>query len=140
MDKRTVLAIVLSIAVLFIYQMFFMKSPAPRGPVTEKKGSAPTTTVAGGIAVGEGGGKALPRSGFLQQAAGSERDIRVETPLYTAIFTNRGGALRSLQLKDYSKALPNDRLLSSPRFFQCFSKESRCRSRGKAGSRLNSSM
>ena len=40
MDKRTILAVVLSLAVLFTYQMFFAKHPVPQkatAPVQESK-------------------------------------------------------------------------------------------------------
>ena len=124
MDKRTILAIVLSIAVLLIYQMFFMKPPAPRGPVTERKDSITASTTVGGLKAGEARGRILPQDAGLQQEAGSKKDIRVDTPLYTAVFTNRGGALRSLTLKQYSKALPKDRLYRPPDFFDVFQKKS----------------
>jgi len=40
-------------------------------------------------------------------AAGTERDITVDTPLYRAVFTTRGAALKSFQLKKYQTSLPN---------------------------------
>ncbi len=39
MDKRTILAVVLSLAVLLIYQMFFAKPPAPEKAATPAQGS-----------------------------------------------------------------------------------------------------
>jgi YidC/Oxa1 family membrane protein insertase len=112
MDKRTLLAIVLSIVVLFIYQNFFVKPPdktqqaaptrqettvAPQAaepaPVQEKA-TAPQRAATGRMAA-------------AQTAAGTERDIVVETPLYLAVFTTRGAALKSFQLKQYKTALEN---------------------------------
>ena len=37
MDKRTILAVVLSLAVLLIYQMFFAKPPVPERAATPVK-------------------------------------------------------------------------------------------------------
>ena len=59
MEKRTVLAIVLSIIVVFVYQFFFMKPPTIQKPVVPKetaaaksaeqvKAPAAGTSVAGG--------------------------------------------------------------------------------------------
>jgi YidC/Oxa1 family membrane protein insertase len=112
MDKRTLLAIVLSIVVLFIYQNFFVKPPdktqqaaptrqettvAPQAaePVpVQEKATAPQRAATGRMAA-------------AQTAAGTERDIVVETPLYLAVFTTRGAALKSFQLKQYKTALEN---------------------------------
>ena len=46
MDKRTILAVVLSLAVLFIYQIYFAKPPAPPTtvPIQEAKKVAPVNT------------------------------------------------------------------------------------------------
>ena len=42
-----------------------------------------------------------------QAVTGTERDIIVETSLYRAVFTTRGAALKSFQLKQYKTALEN---------------------------------
>ncbi len=39
------------------------------------------------------------------KAAPAARDIQVETPLYTAVFSTRGGALKSFKLKEYKATL-----------------------------------
>lgn len=101
MDKRTILAVVLSLAVLLIYQMFFAKPPVPERaatPVQEaqqvqketvtKPISPPTITTAKKIIVKK------------EIAA---KDIKVETSRYTAIFSTKGAALKSFQLKGYQK-------------------------------------
>jgi multidrug efflux pump subunit AcrA (membrane-fusion protein) len=47
MDKKTVLAVVLSIAVLFVYQFFFIEKPVPPKvvPVQETKQASVDTAV-----------------------------------------------------------------------------------------------
>ncbi len=102
MDKRTILAIVLSLAVLVIFQIFFIKPPAPQ-KATAPQSSAEQTKKeqAPAKAAAESGQiKSAPK----EQAAKPEappRDISVETPHYTALFSTRGGALKSLKLKNY---------------------------------------
>jgi YidC/Oxa1 family membrane protein insertase len=102
MDKRTILAVVLSLAVLLGYQMFFAKPPAPPKPETasvKQTQQAPKETAA------------APAAGQKIQAPGKSsadkavpaRDIKVDTAYYTAVFSTKGGALKSFQLKGYSK-------------------------------------
>lgn len=102
MDKRTILAIVLSLAVLVIFQIFFIKPPAPQKaaaphPSTEqiKKEQAPATAAAG-----PGPIQSAPKAAAAKPEA-PPRDILVETSHYTAVFSTRGGALKSMKLKDY---------------------------------------
>jgi YidC/Oxa1 family membrane protein insertase len=102
MDKKTILAIVLSLAVLVIFQIFFVKPPAPQKaaapqPSTEqvKKDQAPAQGAPASVI-----GRQAPTAAPVKQED-PPRDILVETPHYTAIFSTRGGALKSLKLKDY---------------------------------------
>jgi YidC/Oxa1 family membrane protein insertase len=102
MDKRTILAVVLSLAVLLVYQIFIAKAPAP--PVSTTAPAKLTAKTPEGVA-------ALPNS--VQKTAAAKkigpakivapRDVQVETAQYTAIFSTRGGALKSFQLKGYQK-------------------------------------
>ena len=109
MDKRTILAIVLSVAVILIYQMFFMKPPVkePAPPQetaqTEKKDvpapAPPPTAPSTPTRIKAGKGIAPP------DPVVAERLITVETPLYSAQFTTKGGALHSFKLKGYRQKL-----------------------------------
>ena len=116
MDRRTLLAIVLSIAVLFIYQNFFappsVKKPAPtqqeavvtpqpaqQAPAAAPQATPPPAALQTGLA---------GRMVAAQAAAGTEREVIVETPLYEAVFSTRGATLKSFKLKQYLTALPND--------------------------------
>ena len=105
MDKKTILAIVLSLAVLLIYQVFFFKPPVQKqaAPAQESKqasiGTASKSPVTPVTA-------AAPKFAAKQTAAKKEaapKDITVETENYTAIFSTRGAALKSFQLKGYQK-------------------------------------
>ena len=104
MDKRTILAIVLSLAVLLVYQIFFVKPPVPpkgaapqtsTGQVRQDAASAPASTPAAAKAPAR---PALKAAAVLQAPP---RDITVETAHYTAVFSTRGAALKSLKLKGY---------------------------------------
>lgn len=104
MDKRTILAIVLSLAVLLVYQIFFVKPPVP------SKGTAPQAST--GQVRQDANAPSTPAPAAttasarpaLKSAVGPQalpRDITVETAHYTAVFSTRGAALKSLKLKDY---------------------------------------
>jgi len=104
MDKKTILAVVLSLGVLMAYQMFFAPTPPKQtAPVQESKQASidtaakPTATQATA---------ATPKSGVKMIASKNEaapKDIKVETENYTAIFSTKGAALKSFQLKGYQK-------------------------------------
>ncbi len=109
MDKRTILAIVLSLAVIIAYQVFFLKPPVKQ-PQQATQQATPKTAPADS--------KAAPAPSANQAAApkiaqtvapapvvAPEKTITVDTPLYTAIFTTNGGALKSFRLKGYRKTI-----------------------------------
>jgi len=103
---RTFLAILLSFIVVFVYQYFFAKNLE-----TQKQEQAQTqaqTQTAPAAAPGSAPAApaaAAPAPAAPVQAAAAAKDIRVETPLYTAVFSTRGGALKSLKLKEYKATL-----------------------------------
>ena len=103
-NTRTFLAILLSFLVVFVYQYFFAKNIE-----TQKQEQAQTQTAqAPAPATGSGPSApaaAAPAPAAVTKAAAAARDIRVETPLYTAVFSTRGGALKSFRLKDYKATL-----------------------------------
>jgi YidC/Oxa1 family membrane protein insertase len=112
MEKRAILAIVLSIIVLLLYQKLFIKEkprkpgerkatekvepmpPAPKVPEEKAEGESRERPVG----IGEG------RPGTGEVAQDKERmlkDVRVETKLYSATFSNYGGTLKSWRLFRY---------------------------------------
>ena len=111
MQKRMVLAIVLSFIVVFVYQYYFAKNVATKKQEDAQKKEAVTTeksVQAPGAAPPVPTAKAAPKSIPAQKSQADIRDIRVETPLYTAVFTTKGGALKSFKLKDYRKELSHE--------------------------------
>ena len=104
MEKRLLVAILLSFLVLYAYQVFVQK------PAMEKaKREAPVAAAAPGGAAGGAAQQAAiaaaPAAPVVLAAPlvadREERDIVVETRALRAVFTNRGARLKSWQLKTY---------------------------------------
>ena len=107
MERRVLLAIALSFAVLFVYQALFIPPPPASNASSSAAtmpGNAPAATPS---AVGAPGISAAPLADPTPAAAAplvgesAEREVVVETPDVRAVFTNRGGRLRQWQLKQY---------------------------------------
>jgi YidC/Oxa1 family membrane protein insertase len=111
MEKRVLIAVVLSFLVLYLYQSFF--SPAPqRKPAVQTQTSAkgPETPVPDasravastptGVAAGTPAVAAVPAPAAVVGDT-IERDIVVETKAVRAVFSNRGAHIKSWRLKRY---------------------------------------
>ena len=96
MEKRALLAVIISLLVLYFFQDYFAP---PKKPVKPKSGedsleSFPPESLS--PAPEEKGG--YPSSSDIS-ASVPEKEVRVETDSYTAIFSTRGAALKSWVLK-----------------------------------------
>jgi YidC/Oxa1 family membrane protein insertase len=115
MEKRLIVAIVLSFLVLMGYNYFFNK---PNKPV-----EAPAVTTAAAPLPGTAGAALEPKKETPTEAkpapvepvpdaaavAGmAEQDIVVDTALYKAVWTNRGGVLKSWKLKTQKNSQKED--------------------------------
>jgi YidC/Oxa1 family membrane protein insertase len=99
MERRVLLAVVLSFVVLFGYQALFVK-PNPKPPVPAATTStAPTATAP----VEAPSAPPVPTGPMPAVLAGesAERQIVIETSRVRATFSNRGAILESWLLKDY---------------------------------------
>ena len=106
MEKRLVIAVLLSIGVLYAYSFIFpsSKAVAPGGAKqgvisSASSAAAPGTTAAAAAAP-------LPQMTAAEaqaQPAATTRDITVDTELYSAVFSTQGGALKKLVLKKYKE-------------------------------------
>lgn len=107
MDKKSILAIALSFAVLYIYQAFFVKPPPPpkKPAATQEQGATVADKATENVAASSAATpiKAVPAGIVsLQQRQGiGDKDIPLETDEYSAVFSTRGAALKSFQLKKY---------------------------------------
>lgn len=99
MDKRTIIALVLSGLILIVFMMMTQRKPEP--PKTPKPGQTATAPATKAPVAPQA--VAAPRDLFwpvvLAGPAGDEKTVTVIHPLYTAQFTNRGARLQSFVLK-----------------------------------------
>ena len=109
MEKRTFLAVLISIAMLWAWaaiapRLFpdLVKKPAPPKPAPSAVSKGPTAAT---TAVAEpAAGAAIPAMPVAQTepiGAASVQETTVDTPAFIARFSNRGAELVSFQLKNY---------------------------------------
>jgi YidC/Oxa1 family membrane protein insertase len=115
MEKRVLLAIVLCIIVLVLWEKFFVpkRQPAPpsTSPAVEQVPPAPTKPDQAESTVPKiptSGAPAPSTPSFPAPAPHAGRDVRVETPLYRAVFTETGARLKSFVLKRYRETIEED--------------------------------
>jgi len=107
MQIRALLAVVISLIILLIYQAYFAPSPpAPEKPAADKAHTAPPAKEEPVKAVSPGEkipGVTPPPQVRPAPAITAEpgKDVTVETPLYTAVFNTRGARLKDFRVKDY---------------------------------------
>ncbi|MEW6571533.1 MAG: membrane protein insertase YidC [Nitrospirota bacterium] len=93
MEKRALIAIALAFIILLVYQFFFVKpepQKVPKSLETERKAPLPPPIKPAETR------KILPGTPSFE-----EKEIRVETDLYLAVFTNKGGTLKYYEIKKY---------------------------------------
>lgn len=104
MDKKTLLALGLSFLVFFVWSILFGpkatdraidKQPAPK----KQESQAPLR----GRPIPQG-----PKRDLMLDAGRESKDIKVETELYTAIFSGSGPLIKSFKLKKYLSKLEKD--------------------------------
>ena len=116
MEKRLLLAIVLSFIILLGFQALFLKKPAENstaapavsGEPTATPAQVPVTTPPAASAktlaqdeTAAKGAKAKPAFSGPLAVADREETIIVETSLYRAVWSNKGGVLKSWKLDRY---------------------------------------
>jgi len=122
MDRNLVLAIIISVAIIIVFQYFFQSfSPPPpkQAPVATEKPVGPQKPAKEtelGLAK-EKPSAVLPEPGKVKaapEAAAPEKavSIRVDTPYYEAVLSSRGGKITSFKLKDYKTSLHGDELVN----------------------------
>ncbi len=98
MEKRTIIAVVLSVAVFYLFSFFTgQQKQAPKAV------SQPTAAVASGGTSRAVVSPAAPLSQVSPSAPAPAQLVTVDTPYYTATFTTVGAALKSLTLKGYKE-------------------------------------
>jgi len=112
MEKRVLIAIVLCIVVLVLWEKFFIPKRKPAVPTTspeiEKTTPAPVKpdTVSPQqpqLPVSETPPVSIPS--FPPQATHTGKDVVVESPLYRAVFIETGARLKSFVLKNFRETI-----------------------------------
>jgi YidC/Oxa1 family membrane protein insertase len=117
MEKRLILAIVLSFLVLMGYQYFFVKPNKPAEPAAVTT-TAPVPLPGAAAALETQKQKPAeaapvpaepaPAPDPTAVAGRAEQDVVVETPLYRAVWSNKGGVLKSWKLKTHKNSQKED--------------------------------
>jgi len=116
--RRYILAIVLCFVVLAVYQMVFMKNPRAAQPQVQAPATAAPAPVEKPAPVaGEAKQEPAPAAAqkFEGVGAAAEETISVGTTLYRAVWSNKGGTLRSWALLKHLSEKREPLELVSPR-------------------------
>jgi len=111
MEKKALLAVILSLLVLYLFQAYFAPPERPIQPHLENETSEPIPSQNEAFSP-QTTSKLLEKKWETPPSVASssfpEREVRVETDFYTAVFTTRGAALKSWVLKKYLDHLGAD--------------------------------
>ena len=107
MQIRALLAVIISLIILVIYQAYFAPPPpAPEKPAADKAQTVPPAKEEPVKAVSPG--EKIPGVTPSPQVrpapaikAEPGKDVTIETPLYTAVFSTRGARLKDFRVKKY---------------------------------------
>jgi YidC/Oxa1 family membrane protein insertase len=105
MDKRTILAFILSFIILVGWSLFFgpkqeqtpVEKPVPADAETEEISDARKAVPPARPAQAPDAEATRP----TDLPSEEEKEIEIDTPLYTAVFSNVGPTIRSFKLKEY---------------------------------------
>jgi YidC/Oxa1 family membrane protein insertase len=109
MEKRALIAVAISIAILVLYQEVVLRRfyPPPTTENEEAVSETPAAEVAANRAPRESAPE-LPAPAPRPKLEAEARNITVETDLYKAVFTSAGARLQSLILKKYRTTVDPD--------------------------------
>ncbi len=106
MDKKVILAFALSVAVFVLYSFFLgpqepVKPPTPSPGPTSAKPPADSQVAASAVTAASD----IPAKPSAPSSARPTKDITVKTKRFEAVFSERGGSLKSFKLADYKERL-----------------------------------
>jgi YidC/Oxa1 family membrane protein insertase len=102
MERRAIVAAALAVIVLLAYQAFFTPASPPTGPKTEPGKEAVGEKPVAQTATPQPRARS-PRPAGVPRRGEREETITLENDLVKAVLTNRGGGIRSWQLKKYQQ-------------------------------------
>lgn len=107
MEKRVLLAVILSLVILIFYHQYFSPPPPKAPPEKSVEGKTPPSGQ-GKEAVGEPVSSSTKTSKKLPPAgappaikAEPGKDVTIDTPLYRAVFNTRGARMTGWKVKKY---------------------------------------
>src|ERR1043166_278238 len=100
MEKRVIIAFVLSFAVLYAFRAFFSPPTTPE-PAAETSPAASSAPAPAEAPVQTSPAEAATPQGESDNQADKPDDPVYETPLYIVTGSNAGGVLKSIRLKNY---------------------------------------
>jgi YidC/Oxa1 family membrane protein insertase len=101
MERRAVIAVVISIIILVLYQEVIIKRFYPAPPQSAQPESVEPPPAAPGEAPPPSDVAPAPAQPLPEVEATGGSEVVVDTELYRAVFTTLGARLKSLQLKHY---------------------------------------
>lgn len=103
MDRNTITAFVLAFLLILAYQAYNtmvvppVPPPAPQGTATNAPAATPATTPIATSQTSPADARPLSPT----TAPSEEKTIKIETDLYSAVMTTKGGTFKSIKLKNY---------------------------------------
>lgn len=103
MDKRTLSAFILIGLIIFVWSFFLAPTPTTKPAGADSTAHAPQVVDTSGLHKSAAPPPTATFAGtpFAPLAAGNQRFITIETPLYKAIINTRGALLARFELKKY---------------------------------------
>ncbi len=106
-NKRVILAVALSFAVLLGWQFFFPPQPQQPAPAQQEQTAQPNQAVDSNVAGPVSNQLPDPAStSAIVSAKGTK--LTVDTPLYSAVINSQGGLLESFELKKFKATIDAD--------------------------------
>jgi YidC/Oxa1 family membrane protein insertase len=101
MEKKTILAFVLSLAVLILWSVLFAPKPAQKTEPQTKEESVKAQPAQTASPQPAPAGQKLEKPADTTAPSAEEKEVTVETPLYKAVFSSTGASIKSFLLKKY---------------------------------------
>jgi YidC/Oxa1 family membrane protein insertase len=101
MEKRLILAFALSFVVMLLWS-YLVGTKQEKAPVVNEKARQETQAATPSAGQAQG---SLTQPQEVKPAAIMEKDVKVDTPLYEAVFTSRGATIKSFKLKKYKTTM-----------------------------------
>jgi YidC/Oxa1 family membrane protein insertase len=100
MEKRALLAVVLSIAVFYVFSTYIMPPP-PKQPARVVQQRASSSLQASAVQATAPTVSASSSVPVLNPSSLLEKEVRVETDLFRAVFSTKGASLKRMVLKNF---------------------------------------